>query len=94
VSDFDYEGARCTLRPGELVCVVTDGVTEAMNREDELYGSARVEAILPRLAHARASARDVVDGLRFDVDAFAAGADPADDLTIVALRWRGPGAAA
>jgi serine phosphatase RsbU (regulator of sigma subunit)/CHASE2 domain-containing sensor protein len=94
VSDFDYEGARCTLRPGELVCVVTDGVTEAMNREDKLYGSARVEAILPRLAHARASARDVVDGLRFDVDAFAAGADPADDLTIVALRWRGPGAAA
>jgi adenylate cyclase len=93
VSDFAYEGARCALRPGELVCVVTDGVTEAMNREDELYGSARVEAILPRLARAPAAAVDVVEGLRSDVDAFAAGADPADDLTILALRWRGPGAA-
>jgi serine phosphatase RsbU (regulator of sigma subunit) len=68
-------------------------VTEAMNREDELYGSARVEAILPQLARAPAAALDVVEGLRSDVDAFAAGADPADDLTILALRWRGPGAA-
>jgi serine phosphatase RsbU (regulator of sigma subunit) len=93
VTDFAYEGARCTLRPGELVCIVTDGVTEAMNREDELYGGARVEAILPRLARAPAAALDVVEGLRSDVDAFAAGADPADDLTIFALRWRGPGAA-
>ena len=91
VSDFAYEGARCAMRPGELICVVTDGVTEAMNLSAELYGSARVRAILPRLASAAASAVDVVKGLRADVDAFAAGADPADDLTILALRWRGPG---
>jgi hypothetical protein len=31
-------------------------------------------------------------GLRSDVDVFAKGADPADDLTILALRWRGQGA--
>ena len=90
VSDFGYEGARCELRPGELVCVVTDGVTEAMNRAGELYGSARVDTILPRLARPAATAGDVVEGLHADVDAFAAGADPADDLTILALRWRGP----
>jgi len=89
VSDFAYEGARCTLRPGELVCVVTDGVTEAMNRAAELHGSARVARILPQLSRA-ATAVDVVRGLRSEVDAFADGADPADDLTILALRWRGP----
>ena len=94
VSDFAYEGARYAMRAGELICVVTDGVTEAMNRSDELYGSARVLAILPRLASADASALDVVKALRADVDAFAAGADAADDLTILALRWRGPTATA
>ena len=41
-----------------------------------------------------ATARDVVDALRADVGAFAAGAEPADDLTILALRWNGPGAPA
>ena len=90
VSDFAYEGSRYAMRAGELICVVTDGVTEAMNRSDELYGSARVLAILPQLASADANALDVVKELRADVDAFAAGADAADDLTILTLRWRGP----
>ena len=90
VSDFAYEGARCTLQPGDVILIVTDGVTEAMNRDHELYGSARVEAIVPRLSRAPASASDVVAGLRSNVDVFAKGADPADDLTILALRWRGP----
>jgi serine phosphatase RsbU (regulator of sigma subunit)/CHASE2 domain-containing sensor protein len=94
VSDYAYEGARCILRAGEFICVVTDGVTEAMNRSSELYGSARVLEILPQLATADARALDVVKGLRADVDAFAAGAEPADDLTILALRWRGPAASA
>ena len=47
MSDFAYEGARYAMRPGELLCIVTDGVTEAENRAGALYGSARVEAILP-----------------------------------------------
>jgi len=92
-SDFAYEGARCTLRAGDLLCVVTDGVTEAMNRAGELHGSARVAAILPQLSRAASTAVDVVNRLRSEVDAFADGADPADDLTILALRWRGPAAA-
>ena len=75
------------MRPGELLCAVTDGVTEAANRAGALYGSARVQAILPGLGLDCASVRDVVDALRADVEAFAAGAEPADDLTILAFRW-------
>ena len=50
---------------------------------------ARRGLILLRFGRATATARDVVDALRADVEAFAAGAEPADDLTILALRWRG-----
>ena len=42
----------------------------------------------------RRTAREVVEALRADVSAFAAGAEPADDLTILALRWNGPAGAA
>ena len=90
MGDFVYRGARHAMRPGELLCAVTDGVTEAMNPAGALYGSARVEAILPGLGRATASAREVVAALAADVEAFAAGAAPADDITILALRWRGP----
>jgi serine phosphatase RsbU (regulator of sigma subunit) len=69
---------------------VTDGVTEARNPAGALYGSARVEALLPGIVHGSASARDVVEALRADVEGFVAGAEPSDDLTILALRWQGP----
>ena len=93
MSDFEYRGGQHAMRPGELLCVITDGVSEAQDPARALYGSARVEAILPRLGGGGATARGVVDALQADVEAFAAGAEPADDLTILVLRWHGPGAA-
>ncbi len=92
VDDFAYAGARCQMQPGEWLCVVTDGVTEAQRAAGELYGGQRVEDLLLRFgpAHAAADADTIVAALRADVDAFAAGAEPADDLTVLVLRWNGP----
>jgi serine phosphatase RsbU (regulator of sigma subunit)/CHASE2 domain-containing sensor protein len=92
--DYHYREARYVLRPAELVCLVTDGVIEARNRAGTLYGRARLEAFLrPRASDAGLPAARLVDALRADVESFVAGADPADDLTVLALRWHGPGAA-
>ncbi len=88
IADFAYVGASCQLHVGEMLCLMTDGVTEALNPAAELYGTARAQAWLERMAGA--SAQALVDGLHADVLAFADGADAADDLTILALRWRGP----
>ncbi len=90
VDDFAYHGAQLTLRPGELVCAVSDGVTEAQNAAAELYGTARLATLLAGLRDSRVSAREVVDAVRADVATFAAGAEPSDDLTVLALRWKGP----
>jgi serine phosphatase RsbU (regulator of sigma subunit) len=94
VDDFPYEGAHRRMQPGESLCVVTDGITEALRATGELYGGRRVELLLLAEARAGAGARGIVDALRADVDAFAAGAEPADDLTVLVLRWNGPGGAA
>ena len=93
VDDFAYRGAQCRMRPGEVLCLVTDGVTEARSAAGELYGGARVERVLLGLRDRAASSRAIVDALRTDVEAFAAGTEPADDLTVLVLRWRGSGAA-
>jgi len=93
VADFAYEGARWTMQRDEILCIVTDGVTEALSREGALYGSARVAEVLLHSGRATATAGGVVHALRADVEAFAAGAEPADDLTILVLRWRGPSTA-
>ncbi len=94
LGDFGYRDGRYAMRSGELLCVVTDGVTEAQDRAGTLYGGERVEVFLRQSGGGTATARTVVDALRTDVEAFAAGAEPADDLTILALRWRGPSAVA
>ncbi|MEQ9122488.1 MAG: SpoIIE family protein phosphatase, partial [Alphaproteobacteria bacterium] len=46
---FDYPTDRIRLAPGDLVVVVTDGVTEAANRTGELFGVVRTEAAVRRL---------------------------------------------
>ena len=94
MGDFDYQGARCQLLPGEALCLMTDGVTEAQNAAGELYGQTRAQEVLLRLNKGSPGARELVTTLQADVLAFADGAEPADDLTLLALRWHGPQASA
>ena len=93
VPGFPYQGAHCRLLPGEILCLMTDGVTEAQNPAAELYGADRAQAVLLALDARVACARDVVQALNADVMTFCGGAEAADDLTILALRWQGPAAA-
>ncbi|HEU4366747.1 MAG TPA: CHASE2 domain-containing protein [Methylomirabilota bacterium] len=85
---FAYEAARIALRPGDTLCLVTDGVTEAANAAGEWYGRARLEALLAAIP-AGAGAKAFVTAIRADVNRFVAGAEPADDLAIMVLRWDG-----
>ena len=68
------------------MCIVTDGVVEAQNPAGARFGRARLEAGLPGW-RATATAQAFVDTLVADVHAFAAGAEAADDITVLALRW-------
>lgn len=89
MDDFPYDGARDRMRRGEMLCLATDGVTEATNAAGELYGRARLEALLAGLP-ADASARDVGEAIRRDVVTFSTGVEPADDVALVVLKWIGP----
>ena len=94
VNDFPYGSGRRQLTPGEVLCVVTDGVPDTQDPRRARYGMPRLLALLARLARPGVTARAVVDAVSADVEAFAAGAEPADDLTILSLRWNGGRASA
>jgi serine phosphatase RsbU (regulator of sigma subunit) len=87
LDEYDYEAASSQLAPGDTLVVMTDGVMEAMNGAGELYGRARLEAVLGKLGGMKPV--DLVEAIRADVARFTAGAEPADDLAILALRWNG-----
>lgn len=94
VAGFAYRGAQCRLLPGEVLCLMTDGVTDAQSRRGERFGQERVVDLLLELRQRDAGARELVETLRARVKAFAGDGEPADDLTVLALRWNVPGAAA
>ena len=93
VDGFAYRDGQRRMRAGELLCLVTDGVVEAQNRGGERYGSQRLHALLARPQAGEITAQEQVDALREDLRVFSAGAELADDLTVLALRWIGPGVA-
>jgi serine phosphatase RsbU (regulator of sigma subunit) len=81
------------MQPGESLCLVTDGVADAQNAAGEHYGSERLRSVLARLRTGSMTARALVDAVGADVREFVGNADPADDVTVLVLRWVGPGSA-
>ena len=67
---------------------MTDGVTEAMNPKREFFGVERLRTSLSWMP-ADVAPEELVARLRDDVRRFAAGAELADDITLLALRWKG-----
>lgn len=82
VEPFVYPCARRQLAPGETLCVVTDGVTEAIDSAGAFYGAARLRNVLEREAG--------VAAVRGDVQRFVGATEQADDLTLLCVRWNGP----
>ena len=90
---FAYPATRRTLVPGEWILAISDGATEAQNRDRAFFGAERLRTTLGWVSEGT-DAHEIVKRVRDDVQRFADGAEPADDLTLLAIRWKGPAAAA
>jgi len=89
VPDFAYPTGWAALHPGDTLLAFTDGATEATNGSHEFFGAARLQEAVASLP-ARSDAATLVERVRAAVKRFAGGAEAADDLTLLALRWEGP----
>ena len=85
---FEYPTWNRTVVPGEWLCVVTDGATEAMNPQREFFGSERLRTALGWMPES-VSPEELIRRLRDDVRRFADGAEAPDDLTLLALLFSG-----
>jgi serine phosphatase RsbU (regulator of sigma subunit) len=86
-----YAGASNMLAPGDALFLYTDGVTEAMDAGGRLYGRDRLCRLLGKLDAATPCA-GIIAAVQRDLQAFGAVEERADDITMLALRWRGPAA--
>ena len=80
-----YGEGTLNMGQGDTMILFTDGVTEAMNRDRELYGESRLEALLA--GNASDSVQSLVDNVLVSVREFADEADQSDDITLLAFRY-------
>ena len=76
------------LHPGDSLFVYTDGVPEASNAANELFGSERMLAALNRNPNANPS--ELLRTVRRDIDAFVGEAPQFDDITMLNIQYAGP----
>ncbi len=78
-----FKERQVEIRPGDILTLYTDGITESMSAAEELFGEERLKDVVR--SRRGGSAAEIVRAIRETVSAFAGG-EPDDDLTLVLLK--------
>ncbi len=83
---MQYQSGALQLEPGDKLFQYTDGVTEATNREMELYGTERLGEVLCR--NVEASPEELLARIKGEIDDFVGDAPQFDDITMLCLEYK------
>lgn len=83
-SDEKYETSSAVLEPGDTLVLFTDGITEAVNLQEEQFGLARLQEVAAR--HARQPVEKLHAAILAAVAEFTQGTPQADDITLLIVR--------
>ena len=78
------EKKRDDLAVGQIILLSTDGIWEARNRKDEMFGRQAIYRIIRQNSH-RAAAK-IQDAILADLNRFQQGVEAADDITLVIIK--------
>jgi sigma-B regulation protein RsbU (phosphoserine phosphatase) len=84
--DVVYDELTVVTEPGDVVIFVSDGILDAENAEDEMYGPERLSSLL--CGQRENSAQEIADAILADVSRFLGEQDRFDDETIIVLKVR------
>ncbi|MBR4967560.1 MAG: SpoIIE family protein phosphatase [Clostridia bacterium] len=81
-----YKAGAMQMEPGDKIFQYTDGVTEATNTNNELYGMERLGIILNKVKEK--SPQEILPAVKQNIDAFVGEADQFDDITMLCLEYK------
>ena len=87
MDDSEYEEYVIEMKPGDKLFVYTDGVPEATAADQQMFGTDRTLEVLNR--DVSASPKQMLEHIKEGVDAFVKDAEQFDDLTMLALEYKG-----
>jgi phosphoserine phosphatase RsbU/P len=86
IPEAEYSAVRVNLEPGDTLVLFSDGVTEAADVQEELYGVARLTEALT--GQHEAALEQIQKRVVESVENFSRGASQADDITLLLIRYR------
>lgn len=90
IETIRYQPGRMRLNRGDCLYLYTDGVTEAMNAEGGEFGNDRlIASVNRRISDDTLDLKNLLDGVKQDVDAFAGGTPQFDDITMLGIVYSG-----
>ena len=88
IEEAKYTEEQIVLEKGDVLFLYTDGVTEAMNNDKDLFSEQRLNDALDK--NSDAAPKALLSAIKGEIDVFAEGAEQADDITMLALRITDP----
>lgn len=85
---YPYQSSFCELQRGDSIFLYTDGVTEAQNTTNQLYGEEKL--LLELKESGKKAPQECVFDIVKSVTEFEEGGEPHDDVTILAIRYNAP----
>ncbi|MBR5317245.1 MAG: SpoIIE family protein phosphatase [Lachnospiraceae bacterium] len=86
MENMKYRAGTMQLNPGDKIFQYTDGVTEATNANNELYGMERLGTVLNKVK--RESPKTILHAVKEDIDLFVGEAPQFDDITMLCLEYK------
>ena len=83
-----YTSHTIKMNRGDRLFIYTDGITEATNEYDELYGEDRLLHVIKSVQDAGKTSRDILDIVRNDLNDFVLDAPQFDDITMLAMSYK------
>lgn len=86
IEGIRYQSGSMQLEPGDKIFQYTDGVTEATNKDNKLYGMERLENVLCK--YAALAPTELLPKIKTGLDEFVGGAPQFDDITMLCLEYK------
>jgi sigma-B regulation protein RsbU (phosphoserine phosphatase) len=84
VENREYFSRTLVIGPDDIIVMYTDGVTESINAQEELFGEDRLNAII--VNNARLSAKEIIDLILSSVQEFTGDMPQFDDITLMVIK--------
>jgi Serine phosphatase RsbU, regulator of sigma subunit len=86
---INYTSCQTRLNPGDSIFLYTDGITEALNEDNEFYGEQRLITTLNSVNETSGNVENILSKVKSDVQLFMGKEPQADDITMLAFTYKG-----